>query len=184
MEGFPCSCQDAIISPEESTLLQCELTTVKNLRCGKTGLPHRGHFGLTWILQWARFRGVGSVSPATQRVNDICVFSRSNISRFWKKIQGQQSWKASIALLEFPGVRWAISHRWFTNWRLVSSSAGICCEVSRADLALVNPVWNKLGSDWVAKILGQAKHEFSKKRYFGPLLHFKKRCYIQKLWVE
>ena len=33
------------MSPEESTLLQCELTTVKNLRCGKTGLPHGRHFG-------------------------------------------------------------------------------------------------------------------------------------------
>ena len=42
-----CTGQDAIMSPEESTLLQCELTTVKNLGSGKAGLPHREHFGLT-----------------------------------------------------------------------------------------------------------------------------------------
>ena len=55
----------------------------------------------------------------------------------------------------FRGMRWALSHEWFSNWRLVASSASICCEVSRADLALVNTFWNRLGLDWVAQILCQ-----------------------------
>ena len=62
------------------------------MKCGMAGVAtQRAVFGLARILQRARFRGVGSVSDAARRIEDIHLAGDLALSfnRSWTKIRNR-----------------------------------------------------------------------------------------------